>query len=124
TFKLPLDAHQLIGFSADVGSFSPAGKPTFARAVAGVEHRYTARRLATKMEALGGLEQGAGIWGGYAGARYETGRLGALFARYDVFDSNVGQPGSTFRRLASGWYRDIHWSRAAAWTTRVTAEYD
>jgi hypothetical protein len=118
TVKVPLGGGHTAGFSANAGRIDQAGTPGFTRAVGGIEHEFRARHLATKAELLGGTDEGVGIWGGYAGGRYEMGRPGVAFARYDLFNSDVEKPDNLFRRLALGWYKEV------TRTTRVTVEGD
>jgi hypothetical protein len=118
TVKVPLDARHTVGFSAIAGRIDPVGAPSFTRAVGDIEHQYRSGHFRTKAELLGGTEGGVGIWGGYAGAHYETGRPGVAFTRYDVFNSNVERADNLFRRLALGWFKDL------TRMTRVTVEGD
>ncbi len=123
TVKAPVGDHHVFGLSGTYGNFRPGNnfssiKRTRIRELYGGEYRFSSGRFFAYTEIAAGKNQGSPIWGGYAGARYNTGHLGGPFARYDLFDPNRDTAGDTFRRLALGWWKDV------TANVRLTAEYD
>jgi hypothetical protein len=118
---LPLGKHNVIGASFYTGTTSSlvGGKTQSAvKKAVGVEHRLTLGRFSTQAEYLWGRAFLADVNGGYGLARYNTGRLGNFFARYDIFDPSESKPGDYWSRSSVGWFKDF------TRQFRLTAEYD
>lgn len=109
--------HHTLGFSGLSGDFKN-GAVTTARNALGMDHEYINHRFFTKSELIGGRDAGAKVWGGYVAARYNTGKYGGPFGRYDVYDPNLNAPNDMWRRMAMGWWDDI------TPLVRLTGEYD